>query len=173
MVECCKTDRPTCLDPPLRPKLYSMLAFFVATFVLLLLGAAHYFGLLALTRGLGIGGRAARGGHRSWLVLVTFLGLALLHMIEVAALGALIARLEALFWSGGIGPEIAGGEDYLFLALLAFSTVGYGFEAAAVEGPIRIVIGAIALGGFMVITWSATFLYDVSRKVTDFGMDEG
>ncbi|MGR3542119.1 MAG: ion channel [Hasllibacter sp.] len=142
-----------------------------------LLGLSHYYALLLLSRLLGLGNAGEDADGKRTLVLFTFLGLAAAHMLQIAALAGAILIGEELLWSDTVvGPRANGWWDYHYLAFMTFTTLGYG--PVVVEGPIRIVLGGAALGGFMLITWSATFLYDVSRKVTDFGLssdsgDEG
>lgn len=139
--------------------------------VLALMGLSHYYALYALSWMLGIDrvGEGAPGNRR--LVLFTFLGLATTHMLQIAALAVAFLVGEQFVWSHEvIAARTNGWWDYHYLAFMTFTTLGYGPQV--IEGPIRIVVGAGALGGFMLITWSATFLYDVSRKVTDFGLEE-
>ena len=105
-------------------------------------------------------------------MLYTFLGLAAAHMIQIAGPALAILLDEHFLWSDHVvGARADGWWDYHYLAFMTFTTLGYG-PSDVFEGPIRIVVGAGALAGFMLITWSATFLYDVSRKVTDFGLEE-
>jgi hypothetical protein len=47
--------------------------------------------------------------------------------------------------------------DAIYLSAVTFSTVGFGDLAPV--GPIRFVSGTEALTGFILITWSASFLY--------------
>ena len=139
----------------------------VGMLILGLLGLAHYTALYRLSRVIRFDGDRKRRA-----VLFTFLGLALIHVAEIAAIAAAFWTAEQLFWQAGVPPEVSGWWDYHYIAFMAFTSLGFG--DMDLHGPIRIVLGHIALGGFMVITWSATFLYDVSRKVSDFGLeDEG
>ncbi|PRY94571.1 ion channel [Hasllibacter halocynthiae] len=138
--------------------------------VLALLGLSHYYALLLLARVLGIDEAGERSDGTRRLVLLTFLGLAATHMAQIAALALAFLLGEEFLWSHEvIAAQADGWWDYHYLAFMTFTTLGYGPQV--IEGPIRIVVGASALGGFMLITWSATFLYDVSRKVTDFGLE--
>ena len=137
----------------------------VGMLILGLLGLAHYMALYRLAHFIRFDGDRKRRA-----VLFTFLGLALIHVVEIAAIAVLFWTAEQLFWQAGVPPEVSGWWDYHYIAFMTFTSLGFG--DMDIHGPIRIVLGHIALGGFMVITWSATFLYDVTRKVTDFTLEE-
>jgi hypothetical protein len=47
--------------------------------------------------------------------------------------------------------------DAVYLSAVTFTTVGFGDLAPT--GPIRFLCGTEALTGFILITWSASFLY--------------
>lgn len=129
------------------------LAFGVVLFALL--GAFHMGGL----RVIGWGKRE-RHRHPHLSVVVTFWSLGLLHLVEIA-IGALALWLLLLIpEAGSLGPTFEGAStDYLYLAGISFVTLG--FAQVEVQGPIRMVVMLFSLAGFMLITWSATFIYTI------------
>lgn len=118
-------------------------------------GAIHVGGLGAIRRL-----KPSQEDHRYLGLLATFWGLALLHLLEIA-IGALVL---ALVLSGeGTGSLSEGfgstAADFLYLAGTSFGTLGY--TQLDATGPIRLLIMVLSLSGFMLITWSATFIYTI------------
>ena len=113
----------------------------------------HYEGLGILSVRL-----AHLHGERRRKVLFGVYGVIVLHVTEIWLFGAAI---WALLHFGATGA-IAGSPDALFLDAIylsaeTFTTVGFGDLAPI--GPIRFLAGTEALTGFILITWSASFLY--------------
>jgi hypothetical protein len=119
------------------------------------LGGWHLGGLLLLKR-IKPSGRE----RHSLAVMTTFGGLLLLHFSEIvwctAMLKAALAYSDASTVTSGYGESTAG---LLYLAGVTFTTLGY--TGQSVSGPIRLVIMVQSLGGFMILTWSATFVYSL------------
>lgn len=93
--------------------------------------------------------------HRTLAAI--FVGLLLIHLVEAmlfAGVFGVCVRIEGL---GTLGQGPLGWSDLLYFSLVNFTTVGYTQIVAA--GPLRLISGLEALGGLMVLTWSATFLY--------------
>jgi hypothetical protein len=60
--------------------------------------------------------------------------------------------------SGAIaGAHPAGLLDAVYLSATTFSTLGFGDLAPV--GPVRFITGTEAVSGFILITWSASFLF--------------
>lgn len=120
-----------------------------------LLGAVHMGGL----RVIGWGKRERRR-HPHLSVVVTFWSLGLLHLIEIA-IGALVLWLLLFIpGSGSLGATFGGAPaDYLYVAGISFVTLG--FAEVEAQGAIRMVVMLLSLAGFMLITWSATFIYTI------------
>ena len=60
--------------------------------------------------------------------------------------------------SGSIsGAHAASLLDTVYLSATTFSTLGFGDVAPV--GPIRFITGTEAVSGFILITWSASFLF--------------
>ena len=118
-------------------------------------GAVHLGGLetIRLLRPGGIR-RTAFG------LLFTFWGLAVLHLLEIALAAGLLAYLLADPANGtlteGFGSSAA---DYVYFAGVSFATLGY--TQLEAQGAIRLLVMLLSLSGFMLITWSATFIYTV------------
>ncbi|MGZ3218293.1 ion channel [Paracoccus sp. T5] len=123
-----------------------------------ILGIAHHYGLLAI--------RAAKPNAREaekTAIMIVFVGLVALHTLQILAF-AFVYRL-IVSWSGmgGLSGQFGGSwNDLIYYSGINFVTLGYTQIEAA--GPLRIVSMMQSLGGFMVLTWSATFLYSVCDR---------
>lgn len=108
----------------------------------------------------GIGRIAPRAERRPHgRILVAFLALLLLHLAEILALAALNRALLARPWLAGTDPPVLDWADTVYLTGVNFTTLGY--TSIDLAGPVRLVTMAQALGGFMLLTWSATWLYSI------------
>lgn len=98
--------------------------------------------------------------HRHLGLLFTFWGLALLHLLEIAMGAGLLALLLSYGDHGSLSSGFGStAADYLFFAGVSFSTLGY--TQLDAHGAIRLLVMILALSGFMLITWSATFIYTI------------
>jgi Ion channel len=91
-------------------------------------------------------------------IAILFGTLLVVHIIEIwiFACGYMLAD-----WHGGLG-ELKGVHnpgilDYVYYSSMTFTTVGYGDIFPS--GPVRFISAMEALSGFMLITWSASFIY--------------
>lgn len=113
----------------------------------------HYEGLRLLS-----GWLAHAHGVRRRKVLLGVYGVMLLHVIEIWLFGLAIWLLlmapEAGLLSGHAHTPLL---DSIYMSAATFTTVGFGDLAPV--GPIRFLSGTEALTGFILITWSASFLY--------------
>lgn len=122
------------------------------------LGIAHHYGLLAV--------RAMKPNSRDKpkpAIMVTFLGLLALHTLEIIAFAVVYRML--LSW-GALG-NLGDSFDDTWNGLIYFSGINFatlGYTQIETSGPIRIINMMQSLGGFMVLTWSATFLYNVCER---------
>ena len=90
-------------------------------------------------------------------VLLTFWALVLLHSSEIAIAALVYAAVLAVPGAGSITQgygDSPGG--LLFFSGTNYATLGYTEQVA--QGPIRLLAMLQALGGFMLITWSATLV---------------
>jgi len=122
------------------------------------LGIGHNYGLLAVRR---MKPNSNRSPHAA--IVVAFLGLLALHTVEILAFAAVYRVL--LGW-GGLG-DLGGSYDASWSGLIYFSGINFatlGYTQIETSGPIRMINMMQSLGGFMILTWSATFLYSVCEK---------
>jgi hypothetical protein len=113
----------------------------------------HYEGLRWLSTRL-----VALGGVRRRKVLLGVYGVILLHVAEIWMFGICIWGLTHLEHAGNIvGVPDNNLLDSVYLSATTFATVGFGDLVPV--GPVRLVTGTEALSGFILITWSASFLY--------------
>lgn len=91
-------------------------------------------------------------------VLFGVYGVILLHVVEIWLFGIAIRLLLGIADAGHIGGAVAPNLlDSIYLSAVTFSTVGFGDLTPV--GPLRFLCGTEALAGFILITWSASFLY--------------
>lgn len=122
------------------------------------LGIGHHYGLLAVRRIKPNSNESPQAA-----IILTFLGLLILHMIEVLAFAVVYKAL--LDWGGfggfGASYDVSWG-GLIYFSGINFATLGY--TQIETSGPIRMINMMQSLGGFMILTWSATFLYSVCEK---------
>ena len=134
-----------------------MLALLLGFVLVSFLGIGHHYGLLAVRSIKPDADHSPKGA-----IVVAFLGLLSLHTLEILAFAGVYAVLLA--W-GALG-EFGDGYDRTWSGLIYFSGINFatlGYTQIETSGPIRIINMMQSLGGFMVLTWSATFLYSVSE----------
>lgn len=134
------------------------LSLFLGFALVAVLGVGHHYGLLAV-RAIKPDGNAKPQGA----IIVTFLGLLALHTLEILAFAAIYRVLLAWGALGGLG----GDHDASWGGLIYFSGINFatlGYTQIETSGPIRMINMMQSLGGFMTLTWSATFLYSVCER---------
>ncbi|MCK5931031.1 MAG: hypothetical protein KAG89_02580 [Fulvimarina manganoxydans] len=137
--------------------------FAIGLLLVVVMGAVHHVGVLTIIR---ITPHAGGRGHAA--VLVTFTGLLLLHSLEIVAAALALAGLLRIDAFGALAGDYSGTwEGLIYFSGMSFVTLGYTDIKA--EGPIRLVAMFLSLGGFMVLTWSATLLYSVCGKAWQQG----
>jgi hypothetical protein len=114
----------------------------------------HYEGLTLLSRWL-----AGLHEHQSRRkVLYGIFGVLTLHIMEIWIFGVTMWLSLKVANAGRIaGSEVTGLLDAVYLSAITFTTVGFGDLAPV--GPIRFIGGTMALTGFVLITWSASFTF--------------
>jgi hypothetical protein len=91
-------------------------------------------------------------------VLFGVYGVILLHVVEIWLFGMALWVLLDFPDAGHVtGISAVNFFDVIYLSAATFSTVGFGDLAPV--GPLRFLCGTEALTGFILITWSASFLY--------------
>lgn len=133
----------------------------------------HYKGMLALGEHFSrLGGGGDNRPLRQRTVLKVVAALFVLHVVEIALFGFVYWGLLVFEGTGGIdGASQFGPLDALYFSAVSFTTVGFG--GITPVGAIRFVAGAEALIGFMLITWSASFMFlHMQRHWRDSGDDD-
>lgn len=125
------------------------------------IGMIVFFGLFHLGGLIVLRKLKPKHGQRPYAgTLIAFWGLLTLHAMEIGLGAYIYAWLTANPGFGTLGGDFGGTTaDYLYFSGITFTTLGY--AQAEAEGPIRLFVMLQALGGFMLITWSATFLYTI------------
>ncbi|WP_084397980.1 hypothetical protein [Henriciella aquimarina] len=119
------------------------------------LGIAHHFGILCVRMCMP---RLDGQTHRT--VLTAFLGLLVLHTAEIVAWAAVYGVMLEGAWFGTLSGAYTGSfGDLIYFSGMNFVTLG--FTQLKTDGAIRIISMMQSLGGFMILTWSATFIYSV------------
>ncbi len=130
----------------------------VVVVTLLTVGACvvlHYEGLSLLSRQ----HRARLGAMGRWHVLTGIFAMLGLHILEIWIFGLAYTSLS-LFPAAGQIEMSTGPVDWLdriYFSATTYTTLGYGDLVA--RGALRLLAGTEALVGFMLITWSASFMY--------------
>ncbi len=139
------------------------MAFLAGLVLAALAGAAHHLAVAGLAAGV----RRLRRRDRP-VILPAFCGLLGLHATEILAYAGVYAALLRLGWFGRLAGEFAGSwEGLIYFSGINFVTLGY--TAIEVEGSLRMISMLQSLTGFMLLTWSATFLYSVCSKSWEEG----
>jgi hypothetical protein len=130
--------------------------------LLVVVATAATVALVVLVHYEGLGWLSARLTRvhtlRRRKVLLGVYGVIVLHVIEIWLFGTAIWALLLHPHAGMLaGQSQAPFLDAVYLSAITFSTVGFGDLAPV--GPIRFLSGTEALTGFILITWSASFLY--------------
>ncbi|KAA2286305.1 ion channel [Arenimonas fontis] len=114
----------------------------------------HYEGLSLLSRQLAL----HREGRARRKVLYGICGVLLLHVAEIWVFGLGFWGLARVQNAGIVlGAQPLHLLDAVYLAAMSYTTVGSGDVVPV--GPIRFLAGTVALTGFVMLTWSASFTY--------------
>jgi len=114
----------------------------------------HYEGLNLLSQWLA--GR--HENHRRRKVIYGIFGVLALHVTEIWIFGLSIWGLLQFDNTGSVaGVHALGLLDAVYMSATTFTTVGFGDLAPV--GPVRFLAGTVALCGFVLITWSASFTF--------------
>lgn len=137
--------------PDLAANLWVFLATILSVAACVLL---HYEGLSGLSRLLA----KRHDSERRRKVLYGICGVLILHIAEIWLFGATFWALTLLPDTGSVaGAHPLHLLDAVYLAAMSYTTVGFGDVAPI--GPIRFLAGTVALVGFVLITWSASFTF--------------
>ncbi|EEZ80376.1 MAG: Kef-type K+ transporter, NAD-binding component [uncultured Candidatus Thioglobus sp.] len=100
--------------------------------------------------------------HRFRIVMVVFIAL-IAHVVEIGLFAlAYFYMVKDAFWGSIQGNFNGSLLDSLYFSFTNFSTLGFGDIEPF--GAIRFLVGMEALVGFVLITWTASFLfYEMQR----------
>lgn len=132
----------------------NLLVMAATTATVALAALLHYEGLRFISARLA----AHTPGLRRRKVLIGVYGVILLHVAEIWLFGIAIWSLLHFPGTGSIaGAPQSDLLEAVYLSATTFSTLGFGDVAPV--GPVRFLSGTEALSGFILISWSASFLY--------------
>lgn len=125
----------------------------------------HYEGLSLLSRWLA----HRHESQRRRKVLYGIFGVLALHVAELWIFGITAWGLLQVPNTGSVaGVHVLGLLDAVYLSATTYTTLGFGDLTPV--GPIRFLAGTIALTGFVLIAWSASFTYlEMSRDWPERG----
>ena len=131
----------------------NLLVVLTTAFTVALSVLVHYEGL----HWLGVQLTASPGIRRR-KVLFGVYGVILLHVAEIWLFGACLWALTRFPNAGAIAGTSDGGLlEAVYLSATTFSTLGFGDITPV--GPVRFLTGTESVSGFILITWSASFLF--------------
>lgn len=131
----------------------------ITTFIAVVLAVLlHYESLWLISRQI----ERSHKPHRQRILGMAF-GVLLTHVAEIWLFGMTGWWLTALNGIGALqGYDSFNLLDYIFFSAVTYTTVGYGDIYAT--GPVRFLYGTLALTGFVLITWSASFTFIEMQK---------
>ncbi len=122
------------------------------------LGALHHFALSSIRR---LAGKPKT--TTSLDPIIIFIAVLVLHVAEILLFAGVYAALLPIPGMGHFGKDFTPGwQDFVYYSGINFVTLGY--TQIEASGPIRLISMLQSLGGFMILTWSATFLYSASKR---------
>jgi len=134
------------------------LVVFVTALTVALAVLLHYEGLRLISASLN---RLTSVRRRK--VLFGVYAVVLLHVAEIWLFGTSLWALLQIPEAGGLtGTASANLFEVVYLSANTFTTVGFGDVVPV--GAVRFLCGTEALTGFILITWSASFLYLEMRE---------
>jgi hypothetical protein len=126
--------------------------FGVICLAVILATVVHYGALKRLNAGALFTKRYPR-----WRLLYGVVMSLVAHVVEIAIFACAYGISTASqfgYLEGNFSSSIA---DYFYFSFAAFTTVGFGDIVPV--GPVRLLAGMEALTGFVLITWTASYLY--------------
>ncbi|WP_338456430.1 hypothetical protein [uncultured Alteromonas sp.] len=114
----------------------------------------HYWALRSVTH------HTKRFSSHFLMSTTVVLCLFVIHIIEIIWFsGVLSFAYNGIGLEGFVKPVSLNGTDFIQIAALSFTTLG-GFSTAPKE-ELGLLIALISLTGFMMLTWSATYYYNI------------
>lgn len=86
-----------------------------------------------------------------------------IHLAEILWFTGGFAIANEIFELGSFTEKFNGGfQDYFYFSTISYSTLG--LSSFNPTGHLKILTGLEALTGFIMLTWSATFFYNLTGK---------
>lgn len=143
----------------------ALIVMLVGLIAAILIGIVHHFALSAILQFTtkGLGGSSLR-------IISTFSALLILHVCELLALAVMNFLVIGNALPQSFADTAPMFQDILYVTGISFSTLGY--SSIEVVGPFRLLLMLQSLLGFMLLTWSATFLYSACQQVWQKAEDD-
>ena len=131
--------------------------------VMVLCVAIHYEVLRILSRIL------ARYLHALRIkIIAMILGIIFLHLLEILIFAVAFMVMDGKPYMGYLKGLEGGYLDYVYFSLVTYTTVGYGDIVPV--GHMRFLTAVEALGGIVLIAWSAAYTFLKMRRL--WGQDD-
>ncbi len=156
--------RRLCQNKPMLTGFNFLVGLGVATLLMILTVFIHYEGFVLITRFLN---RVERTPKRIHIMLVIF-GALILHILEIWLYAGGYYIMAEWFQLGAIQalPDIPMNEGsklyYVYFSAITYTSLGFGDLLPT--GALRMVAGAQALNGLIMIAWTASYTYLVMPK---------
>lgn len=98
-------------------------------------------------------------------IINVFIGLLAVHLTEILMFAGAYHVLLNWMEMGQLQGIDVSWTGLIYFSGINFTTLGYTQIEAA--GPIRLINMTQPLGGFMILTWSATFTYSVWKRALE------
>jgi|TARA_R110002050_G_scaffold3782_8_gene19655 hypothetical protein len=93
---------------------------------------------------------------QQWMVLLTVVSILIVHFIEILA-------FSLVYWLFDIHFGVETLEEAVYLSFLSYTTLG--FSDFELSDYYRLVLGAEALCGLLLIAWSASFTFIAMHRL--------
>ena len=142
-----------------------LMAMFVGICAAIVMGIVHHYALSGILKF-----SPQRSDGSGFRIILTFSALLLLHVLEVVTLAVFNTMVVASVLPQSFSNSPPMFQDVLYVTGISFSTLGY--SSIEVVGPFRLLLMLQSLLGFMLLTWSATFLYSACQQVWQKAKDD-
>lgn len=137
----------------------------LVTLILVILCVLLHYESLGLLRRLGHYLHNSSVWHH-WHISILVCGMLAVHVVEITLFGFVYYWLsQAQDYGLLIGSRASSLSDCLYFSFTTYTSVGYGDVAPS--GALRFMAGMEGLTGFVMITWTASFLFLQMRKTWD------
>ncbi|MEQ3763169.1 MAG: ion channel [Alcanivorax sp.] len=127
------------------------MAIVVVILIILLSVSMHYYVLNRLNAVID-----KKKSTQQWMVLLTVVSILIVHFIEILA-------FSLVYWLFDIHFGVETLEEAVYLSFLSYTTLG--FSDFELSDYYRLVLGAEALCGLLLIAWSASFTFIAMHRL--------